>query len=184
MSQRFDPQTPLEFHVDPVAASPAEETLWRDGRELVAVVDAPFPERCVKCGCVVRGRAKKRGFHWDSPELIGAFVLNPLRGLLWMMRGRSTHLASICQTHERLRVQAIVAACVVPVASPFVGYAIGGVLGIVATAALFFGAIYAGQRYGRVMTAVKIDERDARFRDVSPDFLARLPALPASAGAR
>lgn len=187
MQESFNPYSPPEARVLPAAELPDRDVVWRDGKELVVAVDAPLPERCVKCNCVTRGRAKRRTYFWYSPWINLLILVNFLICLvvLLIVRKRSRHEVSICETHARQRVLVIIGAWIgALLVAPFVGMAVDGIAGVVTGLLLFATSAILGLIYGRVMTPSKIDANYARYRGVSPAFLASLPLAPAYARRR
>ena len=180
MQDTFNPYSPPEARVDPVAVPPTADVMWRDGKELAVVVDAPFPERCVKCNRTTRGQAKRRTFFWYAPWWNLLILINLIVCLIVVMvvRKRSRHEVSMCEEHAQRRILVIVGAWTGALIAPFLGAAIGGITGFVVFFLLFFTSIGLGLIYGRVITPTKIDGKYAWYRGVSPDFLARLPVAP------
>lgn len=180
MQETFNPYAPPEALVDPAAVPPTEDVMWRDGKELVVVVDKPFPERCVKCNRATRGRSKLRTFYWYNPWWNLLILFNLIICLIAVMivRKRSRHQVSMCEEHAQRRVMVIVGAWLGALLAPFVGAQIDGIAGFAVFFVLFFGAIALGLVYGRVLTPAKIDANYAWYRGVSPEFLARLPSAP------
>lgn len=180
MTQAHNPYAPPDARIEPEAAPQTEDVVWRDGRELVAMVGARFPERCVRCGSRTRGRARRYAFHWVPNWMLLLFLLSPLVYMIAFMirRTRSDHAISMCETHERRHNALLGGACATAILSPIVGYLIGDLAGLVIGAVMFFGAFIVALLRSRLMRPVKIDADYARYRGASPGFLAHLPAAP------
>lgn len=186
----FNPYSPPTAAIEPAfggLASEDDTKVWRDGNELVVLVDAPLPPRCVKCNRPVHGTIKLRTFYWHSPWLFLLVFINLLIAMIVMVivRKKSSHPAALCDEHAKYRWQVILGAWAVALAAPFIGVAIsgvgdfGGILGACIAVLLILGALVFGSTKGRVMLSRRIDKKIARFSGCGDEFLRALPNLPA-----
>lgn len=186
----FNPYSPPTAAIEPMfggLASEGEVKVWRDGNELVSLVDAPLPPRCVKCNRPVQGRIKPRTFYWHSPWLFLLVLINLLIAIIVVaiVRKKSVHPAALCDAHAKARGQIILGAWATALAAPFIGGGIaaisgdaGGLVGAGVTVLLVLGALVFGSMKGRVMLPRRIDKRIARFTGCGDEFLRSLPTLP------
>lgn len=186
----FNPYSPPTAAIEPAfgaAATEDEAKAWRDGKDLVALVNAPLPPRCVKCNRPVHGTIKPRTFYWHSPWV---FLLVPVNLLIaaivaLIIRKKSSHPAALCEEHAKLRMKVILGAWAVAIAAPFLGGAIagigdiGGLVGAGIAVLLVLGALVFGSMKGRVMHVRRIDKKTGRYGGCGDEFLRALPALPA-----
>lgn len=179
MSEHFNPYAPPQSQVAPEAAPRPREDAgpWREGKDVVALPDSAFPQRCVKCNAPLRAeQMRRRDFAWHHPALYLVLLLNLLLYVLIavLVRKRSRHVVGLCERHLRRRriFIAIGWSCLI---WPFVGVAFerqGGVLYGVLLAAV---TAIVGVVGSRVMVARRIDAYHARFAGCGKDFVASLP---------
>lgn len=186
----FNPYSPPTAAIESMfgdLASEGDVKVWRDGNELVALVDAPLPPRCVKCNRPVHGTIKPRTFFWHSPWLFLLVLINLLIALIVVaiVRKKSVHPAALCEEHATLRRKVILGAWATALAAPFIGVGVaaiagdlGGLVGAGVTVLLVLGALVFGGMKGRVMLPRRIDKRMARFTGCGDAFLRSLPTLP------
>lgn len=186
----FNPYSPPTAAIEPAFGGIASEDatkVWRDGNELVALVDAPLPPRCVKCNRPVRGTIKSRTFYWHSPWIFLLVIVNLLIAMIVavIVRKKSSHPAALCEEHAALRRKIILGAWAAALAGPFVGVAIAGLgdpgvlIGVLVAVVMVLGALIFGSMKGRVMLPRRIDKKIARFSGCGEAFLRSLPTLPA-----
>lgn len=191
----FNPYSPPAAAIEPAFGGVVTEDdakAWRDGKDLVVLVNAPLPPRCVKCNKRVHGTIKPRAFHWHSPWLFLLILINLIIALIVVLivRKKSSHPAALCEEHAKARGKIILGAWAVALAGPFVGAAIagmgdaGGVLGTIVAGMMMLGALVFGSMKGRVMLARRIDKKIARYSGCGDEFLRSLPTLPAHLGRR
>lgn len=186
----FNPYSPPTAAIEPAfggLASEDEAKVWRDGKELVALVDAPLPPRCVKCNRPVHGTIKPRAFYWHSPWVFLLVLVNLLIAIIVsvIVRKKSTHPAALCEEHAALRRKIILGAWAAALSGPFIGAAMaslgdpGVLIGVLVAVLMVLGALIFGSTKGRVMQARRIDKKIARYGGCGDAFLASLPTLPA-----
>ena len=185
----FNPYSPPTAAIEPAFGGLSSDTgdkVWRDGNELVALVDAPLPPRCVKCNRPVAGRIKPRAFYWHSPWWFLLILVNLLIALIVVLivRKKSVHPAALCDAHARARWQVILGAWALVLAGPFVGVAmagiddVGGLAGAGVAIVMVLGGLAFGSMKGRVLLPKRIDAKIARFTGCGEAFLHSLPKLP------
>lgn len=186
----FNPYSPPTAAIEPTSGGPVAEDdakVWRDGKDLVVLVNAPLPPHCVKCGKRVHGTIKPRAFYWHSPWLFLLILINLLILIVvvLMVRKKSSHPAALCEAHASSRQKIILGAWGIALAAPFVGVAmsglgdLGGLVGTLVTVLMVLGALVFGSMKGRVMVPRRIDKTVARFTGCGDEFLRTLPTLPA-----
>lgn len=189
MRNDFNPYSPPTAAIEPAFGGLAAEDdakAWRDGKDLVALVDAPLPPLCVKCGKRVHGTIKPRTFYWHSPWLFLLILINLLVLIVvsLMVRKKSSHPAALCEAHASSRMKIILGAWGIALAAPFVGVAMsglgdpGGLVGILVMVLMVLGALVFGSTKGRVMVPRRIDKTVARYSGCGDAFLHSLPTLP------
>ncbi|OAX54577.1 hypothetical protein [Xanthomonas graminis] len=162
---------------------PPDETLWRDGDDLLCLRDTPFPAHCVKCGVALRkDELNKRSFYWHPPGwyvlILVSIVIYAIAALV--ARKRSSHVLGLCAAHRRRRDRFILLTAGAFVAGPLLGFAVGDEAGLWLGLGLFLVMLVVGLLGARILVPRRMDERYARYKGVAPAFLARLPALPAA----
>jgi hypothetical protein len=53
-------------------------TMWRKGRQLIAIRGVAFPNRCVKCNCAVYDKRLVRNVSWHHPLIYLLLLFSPL----------------------------------------------------------------------------------------------------------
>ncbi len=96
--------------------NPTGLMLWRSGKQLIMLKDAPMPERCVKCNGPAPGRGLKRNLTWHHPALYLLLVPWMFFFIPWLLylnvamavQKRATVHIGLCERHRKRRLLAIV----------------------------------------------------------------------------
>lgn len=158
----------------------ASGTVWRSGRQLVTLVSATLPDRCVKCNAPAAGGRLKRKLSWHHPALYLTILIGLLIYVIVAATAskRATVIASLCALHRSRRKRDILISWALAV-SGIVGVIAAitnesGGLGLAGGVAIFAGLIYAIATT-RVLAAKKIDREHAWMTGCCPEFLADFP---------
>lgn len=163
--------------------SPAEAQMWWDGRDLVCPAQAQLPNRCVKCGDVGDGQALRIRLRWHHP-IVWLFVLLGLFPyvIAAAIATKETYVdLFLCPVHRRRRrVRVRFTWLIAAVALAWIAFAVGMepggrrsaesmlVLGLVG---LITGPMLWHSFAKRIVTVVRITDRDVWLRGVARDFL-------------
>ena len=158
----------------------AAGTAWRSGRQLVTLLSATLPERCVKCNAPAAGGRMKLKLSWHHPALYLTILLGVLIYLILaaISSKRGTVLASLCAAHRGERKRAILISWALAVLG-LIGIMVAivkesGGLGFAGGIAIFAALIYAILTT-RVLTVKKINKEHAWMTGCCPEFLADFP---------
>ena len=185
------PSTNSSFRVPEYAAvdhmAPADTGLdssgvWRDGSMMVAIHDAVFPNRCVKCNDIAETERVTRKLYWHHPVIYLLLLFSPLvYGIVaTMMRKDVTIDLPLCTKHKSSRKTTIMAG----IAMLFLGVVLlvasfsagSPFLFLIAILMKVVGAIVwsVGRR---IVTPAKIENSYVWTKGVDREFLRQLPSV-------
>jgi len=183
----FNPYAPprTEIALDPLA--PIESGAWRDGRLLVMTRDFTLPDRCLKCNLPADGFTLKRKLSWHPWYWYLLVLINVPVYIIAALIVRKTARVEfpLCEEHRRRRRRALFVGwllCLSSIPALIVGLSLLGesLAGLVVAAfvALFLTGLIYGVVGSQLAVAKRIDARFVRLKNVTPAFLAELPAWP------
>lgn len=185
MSHEFNPYGPPLAEIVPPAARPAaaktpEYKVWRDGNVVVALRDAPFPPRCIRCNAAVPGGLVERRFSWRSSWwLLLILIATPLYVIVSaLVAKRATHAVALCDRHAERRSRMIYLGLgLIVLGLPLLLLGHSAAAWVLLGIASFFAGVLVLFFNVRILKAILIDERYSRFRGASGEFLASLPVF-------
>jgi hypothetical protein len=160
-------------------------TIWRHGKQLVALVNTPLLDRCVKCNAPSEGNRLKRNFYWHHPAL---YFLVIFPGLLIyaivaiIVRKRSKTEVGLCSVHRKRRAIWILScwaaffagvAGVIVGANALSGNAAAAV--ITSSIVVMLASIITGVVMARTVAPTRITRTHVFLKGVHPDYLETLP---------
>ncbi|MGB8168161.1 MAG: DUF4339 domain-containing protein [Chthoniobacteraceae bacterium] len=159
--------------------------VWRKKRDLVVALQAPLPDRCVKCNSSIQGHQRlKRDLYWHHPAL---YIMIFFPGLLFyalvavLVRKRAKLEVGLCDLHRSKRSRAMLIAWLiffVGIGAFFLAAAMQGDLApvaIVTGIVLVLAALIGGVVSTRMVFARKIDKTHAFVGGVCREYLEQLP---------
>ena len=163
----------------------SEISVWREGKTVIALQDAPLPPRCVKCNAPADPPSKVRTLYWVHP----AVYLTVLAGGLILVivylaiRKKAEVDPGLCETHKKRRLFALTYG--------WLGFFGGFLIAILGGGAhsggaallgifLMISAIVVGMAMGRLIYAKKIDKDEVKLGGFCADYLDDLPHYPRS----
>ena len=64
MSAVINPYAPPKSKLSDTARG--SQSMWRDGAQLVLLLDSAFPDRCIKCNDIAAPPARRYKLYWHS----------------------------------------------------------------------------------------------------------------------
>jgi len=103
--EEYNPYAPSPASLAGAAATAGRVGGWRDGTVLVLTLNAPLPNRCVKCNEPAEQPTKNRKVYWHNPWLYLLILLNILLyAVVALFAGRKAVIApGLCSTHKSRR---------------------------------------------------------------------------------
>ena len=157
--------------------------LWRQGKKIMTVSEAPFPDRCVKCNAPANGFRLKRVLYWHHPAYFLLILCNLLIMVIVMLivRKKAVLHIGLCAAHQKQRKVAI-AVCV---SGMLAGVGLlcaaavmsSGWLAVAGGVIFLAGAVW-GAVKGRTVGAAKIDKENVWVSGAGKEFLDTLPERP------
>jgi hypothetical protein len=156
---------------------------WRDGKTLVFLRDAEFPDRCVKCNAPAVEPKKRYKLYWHHP---GWYLLILLNIIIYAIVGaivgkRATAEVGLCGRHKRRVLigrilgwggfTAIVAAVWVGLGYGIEGLWAAGLLAFLPWAIATVVVL-------RLIYATRIDKEKVKVKGCGSEFLDSLPEYP------
>jgi hypothetical protein len=163
-------------------------TLWRHGNKLVALVNTPLLDRCVKCNGNAKGYRLKRQLFWHHPALY-VLVISPLIYIIVaaIVQKRSKTQVGLCPEHRGKRLKGILIgwalfltgaagliASIANLTGPTTGAGVAGTA-IIASIVVILGGIITIAVVSRTVTPTRITRRHVFLKGIHPDYLDSLP---------
>jgi hypothetical protein len=101
MSAVINPYAPPKSKLSDTARG--SQSMWRDGAQLVLVLDSAFPDRCIKCNDIAAPPARRYKLYWHSAWLYLLVLVNILIYLIVALaiRKRAEVEVGLCERHQR-----------------------------------------------------------------------------------
>ena len=178
MSAVMNPYAPPKSKLSDVPAG--NQSMWRDGKNLVLVRDSDFPDRCVKCNDPATPPLRRYKLYWHSAWLYLLVLVNILIYLVvaLVVRKRAEVEVGLCERHQRRVLTgraigwggfaALLGATVLGVAFGWNGM-------LVLSALLLLPWALATLLTLRIVYPTRIDKELVRLKGCGEEFLASLP---------
>jgi len=172
------------------ASAVDDNSVWRDGKVLITLVDAEMPHRCVKCNEPADEPTKKRKVYWHHWALYLLILINALIYAIvaLVVRKKALVSAGLCTEHKKRRRNALIFGWTGTIVGlVLMGHGLGsgssggGVEALVGILTILV-SIIAGMIFGRIIYAKKIDKTYVRLKGCGVAFLDSLPQFTGEAG--
>jgi len=172
------------------ASAVDDNSVWRDGKVLITLVDAEMPHRCIKCNEPADEPTKKRKVYWHHGALYLLILINALIYAIvaLVVRKKALVSAGLCTEHKKRRRNALIFGWTGTIVGlVLMGHGLGssssgsGVESLVGILAILV-SIIAGMIFGRIVYAKKIDKTYVRLKGCGVDFLDSLPQFTGEPG--
>ena len=154
-------------------------TVWREGKNVVALDGTTFPPRCVKCNGLASPKPFNARLFWHHPALFllvfAGFLFYLIAALV--VRKRATVEVYLCAQHWQRRRVATGAVWILLIAGlvTFFGGLTSGSAWALLGAGLILVSIFVSLAGVRVVAARRIKDRTVWLRGAGAGFLASLP---------
>lgn len=101
MSAVINPYAPPKAKLSDVPGG--NQSMWRDGKNLVLLPDSDFPDRCVKCNDPATPPSRRYKLYWHSAWWYLLILVNILIYLVaaLVVRKRAEVEVGLCERHQR-----------------------------------------------------------------------------------
>jgi hypothetical protein len=162
-------------------------TLWRHGNKLVALVNTPLLDRCVKCNASSEGYRLRRKLLWHHPAIY-LLIFTPFVGILgyaivaMIVRKRSKTHVGLCPAHRSKRINWLLGSWIAFFAA-IAGLIVSGVnvdskvapAGMIASGVVVLASIITLVVVSRTVLPTRITRTHVFLKGVHPDYLDSLP---------
>ena len=172
------------------ASAVDDNSVWRDGKVLITLVDAEMPHRCIKCNEPADEPTKKRKVYWHHGALYLLILINALIYAIvaLVVRKKALVSAGLCTEHKKRRRNALIFGWTGTIVGlVLMGHGLGsgssgsGVEALVGILTILV-SIIAGMIFGRIIYAKKIDKTYVRLKGCGVAFLDSLPQFTGEPG--
>jgi hypothetical protein len=179
MSTVINPYAPPKAKLSDMPGG--NQSMWRDGKNLVLLRDSDFPERCVKCNDPATPPSRRYKLYWHSAWWYLLILFNILIYLVaaLVVRKRAEVEVGLCEQHQRRVLTgraigwggfaALLGATVLGVAFGWNGL-------LVLSGLLVLPWALATLLTLRIVYAARIDKEVVRLKGCGETFLATLPS--------
>jgi hypothetical protein len=160
------------------------DTVWVDGKSVVANDGALFPPRCYKCNAPVSGAPIKTKLYWHNPLYLLTIFISIIVYIIvaLIVRKRATIEVFVCPEHRHRRRMAVIVCWVllilgvVLIASGLANTNTAWISGI--GLLVLIAGIVAGMGWGRLVIPRRIKDNVVWMRGAGKEFCASLPPWP------
>jgi hypothetical protein len=184
-----NPYAPSQATLNIVEPASGDDTntgvaVWRDGDQLIKLIGAEMPPRCVKCNAPAEAPTKSRKLYWHHPGLYLLLLANVViyAIIAAIVRKKAFVAAGLCKEHKKRRKIALICAWTGSLGGIVVMFlGMGSSWGFWAVSVgvlLILASVIVGLIFSRIVYAKKIDKSHVRLKGCGVGFLASLPPFP------